>query len=79
MAPPKEIAPLLALVSMLEDPAKVAGTAFVIVKELAVILAPIETVLLPAVDETRIAPSRVAPIIPEKVMAPVDPAFKVRV
>jgi hypothetical protein len=80
IVPPKEITPLFVLVLIVVVPAKtsVVGTTFVIVNEFAVILLPIETVLLPAVDEMRIAPSRVAPIIPEKVMAPVDPAFKVR-
>ena len=78
MVPPKEIAPLLALVLMLLDPAKVAATALVIVKELAVMLAPIETVL-PAADEISTAPSLVVPpTTPVKVIAPDDPAFKVR-
>ncbi len=79
MVPPKKIAPLAALVSMLLDPAKVVGTTFVIVKEFAVILLPMETVL-PAVDEISTAPSLVfPPIEPVRVMAPADPAFQVSV
>jgi hypothetical protein len=78
MVPPKEIAPLPALVSIVLDPVKTEGTLFVIVKELAVIFPPIERVP-PVADETRTAPSLVVP--PRelvKVIAPADPAFKVR-
>ena len=79
MPPPNEIAPLFALVLMMLDPVKVVGTAFVIVKEFAVMLFPMETLLVPAVEEISTAPSLVvAPAAPESVMAPLDPAFKVR-
>ena len=79
MLPPNEIAPLFALVLMMLDPVKVVGTAFVIVKEFPVMLFPMETVLVPAVDETRMAPSLVPlPTAPVKAIAPLDPAFKVR-
>ena len=79
MVPPKEIAPLLALVSMVLDPVKMVGTAFVIVKEFAVMLLPMETVLVPAAEEISTVPSLVvAPTAPTKVIAPLDPAFKVR-
>jgi len=78
IVPPKEIAPLLALVLITEDPAKVVGTAFVIVNELAVILLPIDTSLVPAVDEINRAPSCVVPpTIPVNVIVPVEPPFKV--
>ena len=77
--PPKKIAPPLpALVLMLLEPAKVVGTAGVIVREFAMMFAPIETVLVPAADEMSISPSLTPPTIPVKVMAPADPAFKVR-
>ena len=81
MVPPKKIAPLLALVSMLMDAAKTLGTLFVIVKEFAVMFAPILTLPLPPdADETWIVPSLVvAPTAPVKVIIPLVPAFKVRV
>ena len=78
--PPKEMAPLLALVLMLLDPAKTVGTLFVMLKELAVMLAPTLTLPVPAdADEIRRLPSLVvAPIAPVKVIVPLVPAFKVR-
>ena len=80
MVPPKEIAPLLTLVLMILDPVRIAGTTFVIVKEFAVMLLPMETLPVPAdADEISRLPSLVvAPTAPVKVMAPLVPAFKVR-
>lgn len=43
IVPPNEIAPGSVLVLMTEEPVNIVGTAFVIVKELAVILLPIFT------------------------------------
>ena len=79
--PPKEIAPLFALVSTTIVAAKTAGTLFAIVKEFAVMFAPILTLPLPPdADETWIVPSLVvAPTAPVKVIIPLVPAFKVRV
>ena len=78
IVPPKEIAPLFTLVLMELDPVKIVGTTFVTVKEFAVMLLPIETLLVPAVDEISRAPSLVVPpIAPVNVIAPVEPAFKV--
>jgi hypothetical protein len=83
VAPPKEIAPLFALVLMMIDAAAITeGTMFVTMKELAVMLFPILTFPAPApaeADEITRAPSLVVdPIAPVKVMVPPVPAFKVR-
>ena len=79
IAPPKLIIPLLALVFIIEVPDKTTGTALVIVKELEVIFDPILTLLVPAVDEIKTAPSRVVPPrAPENVIIPVLPAFNVK-
>ena len=79
IVPPKKIAPLFTLVLMELDPVKIVGTTFVIVKEFAVMLLPIETLLVPAVDEIKMPPSLVVPpTTPVNVIAPLDPAFKVR-
>ncbi len=73
------MAPLLPLVLIMLAPVKVTGTAFVIVKELAVMLFPRLTVLDPTAEEIRRAPKRVVPPkAPERVIAPVDPAFNVK-
>jgi hypothetical protein len=77
--PPKKIGPPNTLVSMTLDPVKMVGTLLVIVNELAVILLAIFTLLVPAVEEIKMAPGRVVPpTMPEKVMAPVEPEFRVR-
>ena len=65
--PPKKIAPLFTLVLIVLAPAKMAGTAFVMVNEFAVILLPIETEEVPADDEMSSAPIR-----RELPMAPVN-------
>ena len=76
--PPKVIAPPVALVSIVLDPASVVGTALVITNELAVMFAPMLTLLVPALEEISIAPKRVEPpTAPVKVIAPVDPEFRV--
>ncbi len=73
------MAPLLALVSIIQAPVKVTGTAFVMVKELAVMLFARLTLLDPVAEEIRRAPKRVVPPkAPEKVMAPDVPAFNVK-
>ncbi len=78
IVPPKEIAPLLALVSIMLAPVKVAGTGFVIVKELAVMLFARLTVEH-FTEEIRRAPRGVdPPKMPERVMAPEVPAFNVK-
>jgi hypothetical protein len=80
IVPPKEIAPPLALVSIVLDPARVVGTLLVIVNELAVMFAPMLTLLVPAVDEISIAPRRVdPPTAPVNLIAPAVPEFRVRV
>ena len=78
--PPKEIAPLFALVSTTIVAAKTAGTLFAIVKEFAVMFAPILTLPVPADAEeiSRLPSLVVAPTAPVKVMVPLVPAFKVR-
>ena len=80
MVLPKEIAPLAALVLMMLDPVRTVGTTFEIVKELAVMLAPMFTLPVPAdADEISRLPSLVvAPTAPVKMMVPLVPAFKVR-
>lgn len=73
------MSPLFALVVIATAVPNVAGTAFVIVKEFAVILAPRLTLLVPAADEMRTAPRRaVPPSAPERVAAPPVPPFSVR-
>ncbi len=72
------MAPLLALVLIMLAPVKVTGTAFVIVKEFAVMLFARLTVLDPTAEEIRTAPKRIVPPKePERVMAPAVPAFNV--
>ena len=73
---PKKIAPLLALVLIVivPDKSKIAGTLLVIVKELAVISPPIETLLVPTAEEMSTAPTGVMlPIAPPSVTAPLEP------
>ena len=84
IAPPKEIAPFAALVLIVLVPAKtsVVGTAFEIVKELAVTFPetapPIEMEPVPTSDEMSTAPSGVVPpTAPVNVITPVAPAFNV--
>ena len=78
IVPPNEIAPPFALVLIVLLPAKIVGTAFVIMNKFAVMLLPIETELVPAADEIVIAPSRVVPpTTPVKVTALLEPEFKV--
>ena len=85
IVPPKKMAPLFAEVVTVLVPTKtsVVGTAFVMVKELAVILPetnpPIETEPVPAVDEIKIAPRGVdPPTAPVKEIVPLEPPLKVR-
>ena len=72
--------PPVVLVFTTIDVAKTEGTLFVIVKEFAVMFAPILTLPVPAdADETSTAPSLVvAPTAAVKVMVPLVPAFNVR-
>jgi hypothetical protein len=78
--PPKVIAPLFALVSIVVVPAKenLVGMLFVITNEFAVILLLMTTEDPPPDDETNRAPSRfVPPTTPVNVI--VEPALTVRV
>ena len=76
--PPKEMAPLFALVLIVLFPVKVAGTALVMVNELAVIFDAIFTLLVPTADDTIIGPRLVdPPIAPLNVITPAVPEFNV--
>lgn len=76
--PPNVTAPPAPLVLIALVPVSVAGTALVITNELAVMLLPMLTLLVPAVDEIKMGPSRVVPTTPPNVIAPLDPELSVK-